>query len=118
MIPNNANNYELYIFDCCFAATSAVKRQETEYLAAAAMENIAIVSQSNHLTRRLTELLKRSKGQAMTVAAYHSLLILEMDTPAHRLDNTPVYVPQATHPSIILAPMGPASKGVQAALKG
>ena len=54
----------------------------------------------------------------MTIAAYHSLLISEMDNPAHSLDNTPVYVSHASHPSIILAPMAPASKEVQAALKG
>ncbi len=105
VLSDFADGDKLYIFDCCFAATGAVQHQETEYLAASAMELDATQHQQNCLTHRLTELLKRFKGTPTTLAFYHSHLLAEMDHPMHRLDRTPVYVPSFSRPAIVLETM-------------
>jgi len=100
-----ADGDTLYIFDCCFAATGAVQHQDTEYLAASAMELPTTTSLIDCMTNRLIGLLRRYQGAPMTIAQYHSQLLAEMHEPTHYLETTPVYVPSYSKPSTVLAPM-------------
>ena len=113
MIPDSADGDTLYIFDCCFAATSAVRNMETEYLAASASELSTTSHKNNRLTYRFLELLKRYHHTPMTVASYHSFLLAEMDQPTRRPDRTPVYVPSFSREAIVLEPMAPRNTTLQ-----
>lgn len=104
-IPDLTEGDTLYIFDCCFAATGAVRHQDTEYLAASATEVPTTPSLTTCLTNRFIGLLRRYQGASMTIAQYHSQLLAEMHEAPHRLETTPVYVPNHSKPSVVLAPM-------------
>ena len=107
VVADNTEARTLFLFDCCFAATSKVRNAETEseYLAASAMDIRATGRKSNRLIHRFTELLREFEGRPMTIATYHAHLVSRMNSPDHRLDNVPLHIQPKTYGSIVLAPL-------------
>lgn len=66
-ITDSALGDVVYIFDCCYAITTALDREENEYLVASSMESMAGSMVHGGFSQRLIDMLKDNDGAAMSV---------------------------------------------------
>ncbi|KAL8899012.1 MAG: hypothetical protein Q9207_006408 [Kuettlingeria erythrocarpa] len=112
-VPDNAEGDTLFILDCCYATTAAIRKTENEYLVAAATENIAGSAIQTSFTRRLIDRLVANNGTHQSVASIHASMISNMKATNTTMEKTPIHIAANTKPTVILQRLARTPKDVQ-----